>query len=192
MKKQILILTIIFCFNTAYSQTKQLSSEVKDLKDNSQINVKTNLKDSLNDSNQVKETNSNKKDFLSEFKQLFNQPYVPEIDTIKIDTITNIDAASKCLILSGELPNESIIGMGIVTGTGVALSTVAILSASTEALLLPLIIAPIALVFGINYWVQTYQVNKYLVKAGRFLSIKGENGIEEIDEKLYYIKYINK
>ena len=192
MKKLILILTIIFGFNTAYSQTKQLSSEVKDLKENSQIKVKTNLKDSLNDNNQVKETNSNKKDFLSEFKQLFNQQYVPEIDTIKIDTITNIDAASKCLILSGELPNESIIGMGIVTGGGVALSTVAILSASTEALLLPLIIAPFGLIFGINYWVQTYQGNKYLVKAGRFLNIKGENGIEEIDEKLYYIKYINK
>jgi hypothetical protein len=192
MKKLILILTIIFCFNTAHSQTKQLSSEVKDLKENSQTKLNTNLKDSLNDSNQVKETNSNRKDFLSEFKQLFNQPYVPEIDTVKIDTITNIDAASKCFTLSGELPNESIIGMGIVTGAGVALSTVAILSASTEALLLPLIIAPIGLIFGINYWVQTYQGNKYLVKAGRFLTIKGENGIEEIDDKLYYIKYINK
>jgi hypothetical protein len=51
---------------------------------------------------------------------------------------------------------------------------------------------PVGIYVGINSWIKTYKGNVYLQKAGRFLSNKGENGIEEIDGKYYYIKYISK
>lgn len=196
MKKLILILFIIFGFNTAYSQTKQFSLEDKDLKGNPQTKVKKN--------DAIQLPNSNWKDFVTESKQLFNPQYKPQIDTIITtiiaDTITNIEAASKCLILSGERPNKAIIDAGIYAGSISLLGALLMPSSSSNpsstnyesAYLLLLLAVPTSAYFSINYWVQTYKGNKYLQKAGRFLSNKGENGIEEIEGKYYYIKYISK
>ena len=157
MKKLILILTIIFCFNTAHSQTKQFSLEDKDLKENPQTKAK------------------------------------------KIDTITNIEAASKCLILSGEVPNQA---MKDVLGTAVAMTLLNTLFLSDVDFLngvqsigttfVIFVTIPVSIYAYINYWVQTYKGNVYLQKAGRYLSNKGENSIEKIDGKYYYIKYISK
>ena len=142
MKKLILILTIIFCFNTAHSQFYPY------------------------------------------------QQSKPKIDTIIVDTITNIEAASKFLILSGEDPNQAIIDILVVTGIGTGLSITILFS--DAALIFPILFVPVSIGFGINYWVQTYKGNVYLQKAGRYLSNKGENSIEKIDGKYYYIKYISK
>ena len=142
MKKLILILTIIFCFNTAHSQFYPY------------------------------------------------QQSKPKIDTIIVDTITNIEAASKFLILSGEDPNQAIIDILVVTGIGTGLSITILFS--DVALIFPILFVPVSIGFGINYWVQTYKGNVYLQKAGRYLSNKGENSIEKIDGKYYYIKYISK
>jgi hypothetical protein len=150
MKKLILILTIIFCFNTAYSQ-------------------------------------------------FYNRETAPIIRTASIDTITNVEAAGILLILSGERPNKAIIDAGIAVGS-ISLLGALLMSSSTSnpsstyesVYLFSLLAVPASAYFTINYWVQTYKGNKYLAKAGRYLSNKGEDGYEKIEGKYYYIKYINK
>jgi hypothetical protein len=193
MKKLILILTIIFCFNTAYSQTKQFSLEDKDLKDNPQTKVKKN--------DAIQLPNSNWKDFVTESKQLFNPQYKPQIDTIIntiiSDTITNIEAASKCLILSGELPNQAMKDALALGGSITFLNTLVLYSMDYRngfgpGILFVFATIPVGIYVGINSWIKTYKGNGYLQKAGRFLSNKGKNGIEEIDGKYYYIKYASK
>jgi uncharacterized protein YpbB len=151
MKKLILILTIIFCFNTAYSQ-------------------------------------------------FYNRETAPIIRTASIDTITNVEAAGILLILSGERPNKAIIDAGIFTGSMSLIGALYMSSISSnpttstvESLqLFSLLAVPASAYFTINYWVQTYKGNKYLSKAGQFLTIKGRDGYEKIDGKDYYIKYISK
>lgn len=197
MKKLILILTIIFCFNTAYSQTKQLSLEDKNLKENSQTKVKANWKDFFNDNKQ--ETSSNWKDAINEYKLLFKREPAPIIKTVNNnDTITNVEAAGILLTRSGEIKNQAIKETWFVVGTIAVVNAVILFSMmdnQTEPGLETLFLVgtiPVGVGFGINYWVQTYKGNKYLAKAGRYLSIKGEDGYEKIDGKYYYIKYTSK
>ena len=161
MKKLILILTIIFCFNTAYSQFyNRVVSQI---------------------GNAMRET-------------------TPTIKTVSVDTITNVEAAGILLILSVERPNKAIIDAGIAVGSISLLGALLMSSSSSNpsstnyesVYLFSLLAVPASAYFSINYWVQTYKGNKYLAKAGRYLSNKGEDGYEKIEGKYYYIKYISK
>lgn len=140
MKKLILILTIIFGFNTAHSQ-------------------------------------------------FYHRQSKPEI--IKIDTITNIEAASKCLTLSGDKPNQAIQLAGGYSLLSVALG-LKLLDSDEQSSSLAVMLIPVGIFVGVNYWIKTYRGNTYLQKAGKFLSEKGENGLQKIDGKYYYIKYDTK
>ncbi len=163
MKKLILILTIIFCFNTAYSQFyNRVISQI---------------------GNAIRET---------------TPATGPIIKKVGVDTITNVEAAGLLLILSGEVPNRALNGMFIATGTIPLLGALLLSSSPLEssssyesAYLFGLLGVAYAYSW-INSWVQTYKGNKYIAKAGRYLSKKGEDGYEKIEGKYYYIKYINK
>ena len=149
MKKLILILTIIFCFNTTHSQ-------------------------------------------------FYNRETAPKIQNVKVDTITNVEAAGILLTRSGEIKNQAIKEFGIVGGTITVVNSAIWFSMNDYQIETgpeEFFIACSTLFgvgFGINSWMKTYKGNVYLQKAGRYLSNKGENSIEKIDGKYYYIKYISK
>ncbi len=125
MKKLILILTIIFCFNTAHSQ-------------------------------------------------FYNRETAPKIQNVKVDTITNVEAAGILLTRSGEIKNQANKEFGIVGGTIIVVNSAILFSMEdyqTESEPETLFIActtSFGIYVGIKSWIKTYKGNVYLQKAGRY------------------------
>ena len=136
--------------------------------------------------------------FNTAYSQFYNRETAPKIQNVKVDTITNVEAAGILLTRSSEIKNQAIRQFGIVGGTITVVNQAILFSIEDygppekpESLFIAGTTA-FGIYVGINSWIKTYKGNVYLQKAGRYLSNKGENSIEKIDGKYYYIKYASK